>query len=943
VPEQSSLAGKIIRGMFVVLFFWLFWKFGGFLLTIIIGNLYPPGKEPAADAYSHVYKYIVFTFIYSSALKLLIPAFMPVFIERMKQHGEEKAWEFAYSVINIMLIFTIGVSAAGVFAAPYIIDILVPGFSPETQALCTRLLRIMLPGCVGMVLSMVMMSLLNSYKIFSYPSAGDAAQKLVWAAALFLGVKFLHLDARTVAYGFLAGCVVQVLINCFGLRRKRHLYRPLITDPRFPIFARELTLVALIGGLFAEIALIVHTAERLLGFELLVARTFYSGIPELDIEKWTRMIVFSTGLLLGCLYSGLLWLRARRSSTAAGRFAALLAPLLIGVLFARYRDVVTSMFQSFTQAGVFADVEFSKNIGNFPIVLVAYGLSVAMFPYLCELASGKDLKTFGDLVTRALRMIAIFFIPLSIAMVLLSDRIVALIYDRGNWSQMHVGIAGTALAIYVSALFFYAIENVVMQSYFSVQRMWKPTFLGIIASLVQVVFLVVSIGVLRLNHPQDIFLAVAVAYPLSRIFKNVALLALLRLHVPILPLRETAGFAVKLAATCAAFGFAVYGVRTVLDGLLPLRDFKRHDVVLDTFNAENTRWSSRDADALTVERGPGRRAALAVTYRPLAGREVTIDQDLSRFLLDDVSAVSFTCKASRRQPLIVEIEFDGGVWRSEPVAVGTAWPAGPYAVSVPAGMGRARRISLAIPCDQSLERGLLSPRRDIPARVLLLSELRMTSGGRQIIADSYAQPSPEWQAGEGIARVSATDGPNGNEQALLLVHEERPIALTRSLAGYDLRTAAALAFKMKSPQPGTLTVTLADRSGGLHTAAVPIRAGEERKGYTVPLSDFSPPVAPSELSEIRFAFAGADGALPENVWLDNVTFAAPRGLLRGISPTYEIVKLVHVMVPCVVGGIVLIGLVFVLRIQEGRLVLDWVTRQVRARLGKRSGVASASG
>ncbi|HUU69614.1 MAG TPA: lipid II flippase MurJ, partial [Planctomycetota bacterium] len=196
MPEQqSSLAKKIVKGAVVVLFFWFFWKFGGFLLNIIIGSLFPPGKT--SDAYTGVYKTIIFTFIYSSALKVLVPAFMPVFIEKMSKDGEAKAWEFAYSIFNIVLILSIVVSGIGVVAAPFIIDLLVPGFSVETKQLCVSLLRIMLPGSVGLVLSMVMMSLFNSYKIFSFPAAADAAQKLVWAVAIFLGAKLLGMDART--------------------------------------------------------------------------------------------------------------------------------------------------------------------------------------------------------------------------------------------------------------------------------------------------------------------------------------------------------------------------------------------------------------------------------------------------------------------------------------------------------------------------------------------------------------------------------------------------------------------------------------------------------------------------------------------------------------------------------------------------------------------------
>lgn len=942
MSKESSLAVKIIRGMAVVLFFWSFWKFGGFLLWVIIGNLYPPGDNPAADAYAHVYKYIVFTFVYSSALKVLLPALMPVFIEKVKEDGEAKAWEFAYSIINIVLIAVIVGTGIGIVYAREIIDLLVPGFPPETRAVGVTLLSIMLPGCVGMVLSMVMMSLLNSYKIFSYSAAGDAVQKLLWAAALFLGITLLGRDVRIVGYGFLAGCIVQVLINAFGLRKKRRFYRPFISNPHFTRFLKELAILAVFGAAFCvclfvsrEIVGGAFCAYLFLSGEIVDAACSLLGLSA-DADLWTKIFIFTSGLVLACGYSASLWVRARKRTSTAARFAALAAPLIIGVAFARYRDVITSFFQSFTQSGVFADLEFSRNIGNLPIVLVAYGLSVAMFPYLCELASGKDMKTFAALVTRALRMIALFFIPLSITMFLLGRPLVAMVYDRGNWSNLHIDYAGTALQFYVLALFFYAIENIVMQSYFSIQRMWKPTILGIVAALLQVAFLFIGIRALGYDRPYDIFVAVAIAYPLSRIFKNVALLAILRLHVPILPLRQTAVFAVKLFVVCAVFAAVVQVSHRFVRSAVPPEKFKKADVVLDTFNAENTVWTSRDADEISIAQSDAG-AALAVTYRPVRSRDIAIDRELGNFLLDAVEQVSFICKANQRHDIILEIAFDEETWRSQPVSIGTEWPETAYSIDVPAGKGRARRVSLVAP---RLEGGggflnFLRPREDVAARTLSLKEVRFRNSGREILIDSFAQPSPKWSSADGPLKVAGIDDDDALEQALLLTDAGAAKRASRELAGYDLEHVDGLKVKVKSTTAGELHVSIIDSTGVRCDKALPIEPSETRKTYFAHFAEFQGSIDPGRLERVQFNFVPDGGDTADaTVWLDNVTFTASAGFVRGLNLRYELAKIANVALPCLLGGIVLIALIFLLRIEEGRLVLDWVVEQARQRLGK---------
>ena len=935
--QQSSLAKKIIKGAVVVLFFWFFWKFGGFLLSIIIGNFYPPGKTPAADAYAHVYKYIIFTFIYSSALKVLVPAFMPVFIEKMSKDGEAKAWEFAYSIFNIVLILSMVVSGVGVVAAPFIIDLLVPGFSVETKELCVSLLRIMLPGSVGLVLSMVMMSLFNSYKIFSFPAAADAAQKLVWAVAIFLGAKLLHMDARTLAYGFLVGCIVQLVVNGVGMGKKRTLYRPLISTPGARRMAIEFTILGVFGALFVGVVLAARPVVAMLSGRI-------RGLDSpAKIEQAIRFTIFTAGLLLTCAYSGLLSLRVRGKTSIAARFAALAAPLLIGVVFARYRDVVTSLFQSYTETGVFASVEFAKNIGNFPIVLVAYGLSVAMFPYLCELASGKDLSTFGDLVTRAIRMIALFFIPLSIVMIVLDKPLIALIYDRGNWTSQHIGYTATALSLFVFALFFYAIENVIMQAFFSVQRMWTPTFMGIIASLSQVIFLAVGISVLGYNNPYDIFIAVSIAYPLTRILKEVALLVMLRRHVPIMPLRETAVFFAKLAVVCGAFGAVVHYSYRVLDRKFPIEDYKRGDVILDTFNAETRGWASRDAGDLKVV-DAGNRQALAISYTPLARREISIERELDQFLLEDVSRSTFWCKASETGQIAVELSGRWGKWRSDTLQVGTEWKQ--IAVDT-APRGRVRRLALVIPRSA-----------DGNQRRLFVDDVKFVRKDTraEIVVDYFGQPSPLWEPWQdpeselvtaSVLVVDEIDGEQASagvaERGLLLYDGQASRNAVRScLWSYDLADTAGVKCKLKATVPGTLRVLLGDAEH-VFERTVHLGKTEGRATIVIPFGKFSaagetprreeqPDIA--HLTGIVFGFIPDPGTDEGKVWLDNPTFTVRRGPF-GLNLRYEIVKLLSVGIPCALGGIVLIVLIFIVRIEEGRMVLDWMLEQGRAKLGAR--------
>jgi hypothetical protein len=100
--SHRSVGYRIVRAMFVVLFFWLFWKFGGFLLNALVGSLYTAGPE--SDAYFFAAQSVVYLLIFSRLMKILIPSFTPIFIEIKNEQGERRAWDFASTVLNLGLV-----------------------------------------------------------------------------------------------------------------------------------------------------------------------------------------------------------------------------------------------------------------------------------------------------------------------------------------------------------------------------------------------------------------------------------------------------------------------------------------------------------------------------------------------------------------------------------------------------------------------------------------------------------------------------------------------------------------------------------------------------------------------------------------------------------------------------------------------------------------------
>ena len=637
--------------MLIVVFFGLFARLGAFIVTgVLIGRLYGSGEM--TDAYFAAYQSVIML-IWAVALKGIMPAVMPLFIEEMAR-GEESAWRFASGMVNLVIVGSLIMVGVCILFAPQIMRALVPGFfAPGREAgpLSVTLVRIMAPALLALCLSVVAFALLNSYKIFSIPALAAAVQNFVWAAVLFAIVLLFSRGATAIAVGFLVGAAAQIAVNVFGLRSKIHFYRPSFGG----IGLRRLAIEGLI----------------LLGFAVVTAALWWLCGRLPHGEGW------QAGALMGAvtLYMLQLWYRAKDARSLMGRCAALMVPLLMGILIAKSRDLITNLFTSFTQSGIFSDKLFAERVGNLPTVICAYALATAIFPYLCEMASRKDMSSFGSLITRALRMIALFFVPLSLMMAILGRPIVQLVYDNGSWPVEHVRFCGLALAVYSLGLFFYAIENVVMQSFFSIQRMWMPTVIGMIASIAQIAFLFIGIELMgNRGNPWMVFWFVIVAYPLSRGLKNILLLFILRGYVPILPAKETLRYGAQLAAVTAVVALVTVTFYALVGKTLDVDALKAEDVVVDTFNPGEKNALGEEIDGSLSPRGWHEIQPSGMKVENVAAGDdapeyalrvdkpgFAVQRDVSGFNTRRSNIFSFKVKAEREAVLRVALAGSGGL------------------------------------------------------------------------------------------------------------------------------------------------------------------------------------------------------------------------------------------------------------------------------------------
>ncbi|MGE5587971.1 MAG: murein biosynthesis integral membrane protein MurJ [Clostridia bacterium] len=320
------------------------------------------GATASTDAYlvGHTVPMLVFAAVGAA----LGNTFIPVFSQVKQERGREAAFRTANSVINAVLILSLGCVAVGELFAGALAHLVAPGFHGPARSLTVAMSRIMFPIIPFQGLSGIFTGMLQAESNFAAPALVSLAFNAVLIISILgLGPVF---GIRAVAAGTVAAVAAQALLQVPALVRLGYRWKPIL-DLRDPGLRR-------IGALVGPV--LVATAVGQLG--VVVDRVLASGLAEGSVAA------LNYGNRLMGLVPGIFGLA----------IVTVMYPTLAG--FAATRDLVR-FGKAFAEA--------AKMI-NFICVPVAVGMAVLRVP-LVRLAFERG--AFDARATEATAWALLFF------------------------------------------------------------------------------------------------------------------------------------------------------------------------------------------------------------------------------------------------------------------------------------------------------------------------------------------------------------------------------------------------------------------------------------------------------------------------------------------------------------------------------------------------------
>ncbi|MFN8459098.1 MAG: murein biosynthesis integral membrane protein MurJ [Anaerolineae bacterium] len=285
--------------------------------------------------------------------------------------------------------------------------------------------------------------------------------------------------------------------------------------------------------------------------------------------------VLALGLLLGAFLQLALQLPGLRDAhlrfvidlkhPALRRIGKLYLPIIFGLVISQIAIALDRNLASRTGLQSIAWMQNATTLIQFPLGLVSAAISLAILPSLSRLAAvaAAGLDDFIATLAKGLRLVLVLIIPATVALFILAQPIIALIFQHGKFTAFDTQQTALALRLYLLGLTFAAIDQPLIFAYYARQNTLTPALVGLLG----VGFYLAAALLPALFRPMQMT-DLVLANSVQLTGHALVMLWLVNRMAP-LGGRGLGSTTLKAAAASAGMGLVLWGVITLLPGWLP--------------------------------------------------------------------------------------------------------------------------------------------------------------------------------------------------------------------------------------------------------------------------------------------------------------------------------------------------------------------------------------
>jgi len=157
------------------------------------------------------------------------------------------------------------------------------------------------------------------------------------------------------------------------------------------------------------------------------------------------------------------------------RVLLLMLPVTISLGLINFNLLINNLVGYLVSDEAPAAIDKAFRIYMLPQGIFAVAISTVLFPTLARFATRREFGELRATMASGMRQIVLLLMPATAAILVLSEPMIRLVYERGVFGPGDTEVVSTALFWFAFALPFNGLFLLLTRTFFSLQRPWVPT------------------------------------------------------------------------------------------------------------------------------------------------------------------------------------------------------------------------------------------------------------------------------------------------------------------------------------------------------------------------------------------------------------------------------------------------------------------------------------
>lgn len=174
-------------------------------------------------------------------------------------------------------------------------------------------------------------------------------------------------------------------------------------------------------------------------------------------------------------------------------------PLILGLSVNQLNIVISKILASGLSAGSISALNYANLINQIAPSVFGVAVSTAIFPSLSWHIALNENEKFRQIVSKAIRVCLIITVPLTIALVFLSEPVIRFLFERGAFNRQATILTSGVLIYFAIGTFALAVNYVLIRAFYALSDTKTPVKLAITAVVSNIVLSLLLITFMAQN------------------------------------------------------------------------------------------------------------------------------------------------------------------------------------------------------------------------------------------------------------------------------------------------------------------------------------------------------------------------------------------------------------------------------------------------------------